>query len=91
MNARNFLEDIGTGSLWVLTATQLETVLKIANLILAIIISLIVLISRLVDWWKRAKADGKITKDEVKEGVEIITDGVKEIQDHLNDKKEGDK
>lgn len=83
MHIRNFLEDLGCGGLCVLTATQTETILRIANLILAIVISLLVLISRIIDWWKKAKADGKIDVDEVKEGVEIVKDGAKEIKEHI--------
>ena len=84
---RNLLEDLGCGGLCILTATQTETALRIANLIITIIISLLILISRIIDWYKKAKADGKITSDEVKEGIEIITDGAKEIKGHIEDKK----
>lgn len=88
MNIRNFLEDIGAGGLCVLTATQTEMVLRIANLVLAIIISLLILISRIIDWYKKAKAnDGKITGDEIKEGIDIIVDGAKDIKGHIEDKK----
>lgn len=87
MNIRNFLEDIGAGGLCVLTATQTEMVLRIANLVLAIIISLLILVSRIIDWVKKAKADGKITGDEIKEGIGIIVDGAKDIKGHIEDKK----
>lgn len=80
---RNLFEDLGCGSLCVLTVAQTETVLRIANLVLAIFISLLVLVSRVIDWYKKAKADGKITSDEVKELVEIGKDGAKEIKDHI--------
>lgn len=80
---RNLFEDIGCGSLCILTATQTETVLRIANLVLAIIISLLVLVSRIIDWYKKATADGKITKDELKELIDIGKDGAKEIKDHI--------
>lgn len=80
---RNLFEDIGCGSLCILTATQTETVLRIANLVLAIIISLLVLVSRIIDWYKKATADGKITKDEVEELIDIGKDGAKEIKDHI--------
>lgn len=80
---RNLFEDIGCGSLCILTATQTETVLRIANLVLAIIISLLVLVSRVIDWYKKATADGKITKDEVEELIDIGKDGAKEIKDHI--------
>lgn len=80
---RNLFEDIGCGSLCILTATQTETVLRIANLVLAIIISLLVLVSRIIDWYKKATTDGKITKDELKELIDIGKDGAKEIKDHI--------
>ncbi len=80
---RNLFEDLGCGGLCILTATQTETVLRIANLVLAIIISLLVLVSRIIDWYKKATADGKITKDEVKELIDIGKDGAKEIKDHI--------
>lgn len=80
---RNLFEDIGCGSLCILTATQTETVLRIANLVLAIIISILVLVSRVIDWYKKATADGKITKDEVEELIDIGKDGAKEIKDHI--------
>ena len=83
---RNLFEDLGCGGLCVLTATQTETVLRIVNLVLAILISLLVLVSRVIDWWKKAKKDGKITSDEIQEGVKIIEDGAKEIKEHINGK-----
>lgn len=87
MQIRNLLEDLGCGGLCILTVTQTEMILRIANLIITIIISLLILVSRVIDWWKKSKADGKITSDEVKEGVDIITDGAKEIKGHIEDKK----
>ena len=80
----NFFEDFGVGGLWCLTAIQTEQVLRIANLILAILTTLFVFITRFIDWYKKAKADGKITADEVKEGVEIIKEGVEEVKEHIN-------
>lgn len=84
MNLRNLFEYLGCGSLCVLTATQTEVILRIVNLALTILISLLVLVSRVIDWHKKAKADGKIDEDEVKELVEIGKDGAKEIKDHID-------
>ena len=84
MSIKNFLEDVGCGSLGILTVLQTEQILRIANLILAIIISILVLVSRIIDWYKKSKADGKIDADEAKEGIKIITDGAKEIKDHID-------
>lgn len=42
-------------------------------------------------WYQKAKKDGKITEDEVNEGVETIKEGIENFQQTLNDKKKGDK
>ena len=49
------------------------------SLILAIICSLIIIIPKLIKWFKKAIADGKISKEEIEEGLEIINEGKEEI------------
>ena len=74
------------------TAMQPSEVLQIISLVITIIggtISMIVI--PLVSWYKRAKSDGKIDKDEVKEALEIVENGSKGIKETLDDKKKGDK
>ena len=61
MNIRNILEDVGNGIMYCVSATQVESVLRIASFVLSIIISILIIISRILDWHKKAKADGKIT------------------------------
>ena len=78
-----FFEDLGVGGLWCLTVIQTEQVLRIANLVLAIITTLFIFITRFIEWYKKAKADGKITKEELEEGVGIVKEGVEEIKDHI--------
>ena len=39
-------------------------------------------------WWKEAKKDGKIDKEEMEEGAKIIEDGIKGIQTIIQDKEE---
>ncbi|MBO7715496.1 MAG: hypothetical protein J6S85_18180 [Methanobrevibacter sp.] len=73
------------------TALQTEEVLRIVSLIITIlgaIISMIVL--PLLTWYKNAKRDGKITKDEIKEGIDTLQEGIEGVKDALDDKK-GDK
>jgi len=73
------------------TAIQPSEVLQIISLVITIIggiISMIVI--PLVSWYKRAKEDGKIDKNEVKEALEIVEKGSKEIKETLDDKKKGD-
>lgn len=74
------------------TALQTEEVLRIVSLIITIlgaIISMIVL--PLITWYKNAKKDGKITQDEIKEGIDTLSNGIDGVKDALDDKKKGDK
>lgn len=74
------------------TALQTEEVLRIVSLIITIlgaIISMIVL--PLITWYKNAKKDGKITQDEIKEGIDTLQEGLEGVKDSLDDKKKGDK
>lgn len=54
------------------TALQPNDVLQTISLVVTIIGGLITAGSMLYMWWKKAKEDGKITKDEIAEGVEIV-------------------
>lgn len=55
------------------------TIVSTIITILGGIVTLIVI--PLVAWYKKSKEDGKITKDELEEGVNIIKDGVDELKD----------
>ncbi len=73
------------------TAIQPDVVFQYIQMGLTILATLITIILGLRAWWKDAKKDGKITKDEVKEGLDIATKGIEEIKNTLDDKKKGDK
>lgn len=54
---------------------------------LAIICSLIIIIpkvikiiKKLINWFKKAIADGKITEEEIKEGFNVLQEGVEDIK-----------
>ena len=81
---QHLLEDVGNGIMYLCSWAQVEQVLRIASFALSITISILIIISRVYDWWKKAKADGKITKDEINEGVNIVTEGVKDIKDKID-------
>ena len=72
----------GTG-----TAIQPDQVLQYISIVLTIIATLITIILALRAWWKDAKKDGKITKDEIDEGVKIVSDGVEDIKKHIDSNK----
>lgn len=72
---------IGTSTSAVGTAMQTSEVLQIISLILTIIGSIITILMAVLNWWKKAKADGKIDKEEVDELITIIGDGADDIKD----------
>ena len=78
---------IGTGISAVGTASQSNELLQTISLVITIIGGLITIITALIiplwKWWKKAKADGKITNEEIDEAKDIINDGI----DHIKDKK----
>ena len=84
MSIRHFFEDLGNGVMYLISWAQVEQVLRIASFVLSIFISILIIVSRIHDWWKKAKEDGKITKDEIKEGVTIITEGVEDIKTQID-------
>ena len=84
MSIRHFFEDLGNGVMYLISWAQVEQALRIASFVLSIFISILIIVSRIHDWWKKAKEDGKITKDEIKEGVTIITEGVEDIKTQID-------
>ena len=67
-------------------SVQPNWILQWVQLGLAIACSIVLLAYRLWKWWKEAKADGKITKEEIKEGLDIVITGANEIKDNLDNK-----
>lgn len=81
---------IGTALSAVGTGLQTNEVLQTISLIITIIGGLMTfIIVPLVNWYKRAKIDGKIDKDELKNGVDIIVKGSEKLKDEIDNKKEG--
>lgn len=69
-------------------AVQPNWIFQWIQLALAIACSVVLLAYRLWKWWKEAKQDGKITKEELKEGIDIIIDGANDIKGHLDNKED---
>ena len=63
------------------TAIQPNEIFQYIQMGLTIIATIITIILGLRTWWKDAKKDGKITEDEIKEGIDIIQNGVDALQD----------
>ena len=76
----------------VLTQEQLESVESITAIICMVLGLLITIISSIIiplaNWWKKTKADGKITDEEIQEGIEIIQNGINDLKDKKEDKEE---
>ena len=85
MKNNSLFEIFGNGFMYVLTALQTKEVFQIISLFLSIIISLIIIIDKVVKWFKKAYSDGKITKEEIKELTENIKN---EVEDIKNDAEE---
>ena len=51
----------------VFTAVQTDTTLQIVSLVLTIIATTFSIAFTVYKWWKSAKADGKITKEEIED------------------------
>ena len=82
---------IGTGVSAVGTGLQTNEILQTISIVLTIIGTLITIIMAILNWWRNAKKDGKITKEELDEGIDIIKNGVDEIKDQVKkgDEKDG--
>lgn len=88
MDKKTPIEVMFNGLTYAITFADLEQVLHIISLVLAIITSLAIIIAKVIQWWKKASKDGKITKDEIQEGVDIIVGGGNEIEEIINKDKE---
>lgn len=81
MNHNNVLAWICSGVTTLIGATSVEEVARIILLILGIVSGLFSLAYNIYCWYKRAKADGKITPDEIAEAHDIIQKGIDDIKE----------
>ena len=92
MKEEMIVGSIGTALGVVGTATQLNEVLKTISLIITILgafVSFVVV--PLLNWYKNAKKDGKITLDEIEEGAKTLEDGLKKTEDVIKKEERKDK
>ena len=70
---------------------SIESIVAIVCTSLGLLITIITsLIIPLVKWYARSKKDGKISADEVVDGVETLKDGLQNLKDNLEEHKEED-
>ena len=74
-----------TGAAVSASGMNLEAADHLTSIICAVIGVAIAVVSGivipLIRWWKKAKADGKVTADEIEEAAEIVSKGLGEAKD----------
>lgn len=70
----------------ILTAIQVDEVIRWVNLGLTILTTIIALVYRIYKWYKDAKSDGKIDSNEVEELHNIVVDESDKIKENLKEK-----
>lgn len=68
---------------WVFTALQDNEFWQNIQFILSILSTLLVLGLTIYKFIKNAASDGKIDAEEIEEGIEILKDGVEELQEKI--------
>lgn len=80
---KDFISWIGTACGTICTAVQTNQIFQYVSLGITILSTLVSLVYTIWRWYRKAKADGKITEDEIDE----IVDDVNNI---INDKEKGE-
>lgn len=81
---------IGTAVSAVGTATQTNEMLQTISLVITIVGGLITfIIVPLIGWYTKAKKDGKIDKEEIKEATDIVKEGSQDLKDEIDKQKKG--
>ena len=83
---KNFGEIIINASGYILSATMTKEILQIIALCTSILGTIIIAVCRIVDWYQRAKKDGKIDEEELKEGMKIVEETGKELENKTKEK-----
>lgn len=77
----NFLDWAGCGMAAITTAVQTNQIFQNISLILTCIATLLTIAYNIYRWYKKATEDKKITPEEIKEGIDIINDGIDKIEE----------
>lgn len=82
---------IGTSLSAVGTGLQTNEILQKISLVITIIGGIITILMALTKWWKDASKDGKITKEELKEGGKVVKDNIEDLLEDLTKEDKEDK
>lgn len=61
------------------TITQSNEVMQYINLSITILVGIVTIAYTIFKWYKKAKEDGQITKDEVEELIENVGDSIEDL------------
>ena len=75
----------GSSATIVLSFTQTKELLQIIQFIVGILCGLVTLAFTIYKWYNKAKRDGKITMDEVEELVDIVSDGLEDVEKEVEE------
>lgn len=67
------------------TLTQTNELFRLISFILTSLSALLILVSKVIEWYHKAKKDGKITADEIKELIDTVKGDIDDITDHPAD------
>ena len=71
----------------VISTEQLEQIISIICSVIGVIIVIISsIVIPLIQWHKKAKEDGQISKEELEEAKQIVSKGVSEVKDTIDKK-----
>ena len=70
------------------TVIQPDRTLQIISMILTILSLTLSVIIKLTNWYRQAKADKKITKEELNDAVDITKDGIEKINKTIKEHKD---
>ena len=80
---------VGTTLSVIGTVTQFNEILQTISFIVTIIGAIVsIVIVPIMSWYRKAKKDGKITKDEVEDLTKTIDKSVNDLKDKIDDGKE---
>lgn len=66
---------------YLFTTMQTNEIFQIIELVLSILTSLCIIFFKILTWYKKAKEDGKITKEEIEQLGEDISEDVENLKD----------
>lgn len=72
---------VGTAMAVVGTATQTNEILQTISLVISILGGIVTfIVVPIMAWYKKANEDDKITKEEIKEGIDIVKKGTEKVR-----------